>query len=190
MPHAIISLGSNIDKEHNLPRAVALLAAATNVLAVSSVYETIPVGLRDQANFFNAAVLIETGDTPASLKAGLLTDIERELKRVRQADKNAPRTIDLDISWYDDAGLAYDGPDGRPRRVPDPDLLRFVHVALPLTELLPPGATHPDTGEAVQLIAERLQRAAVLDGTPTIWLRDDIDLSSRITATQFPAASG
>jgi 2-amino-4-hydroxy-6-hydroxymethyldihydropteridine diphosphokinase len=190
MPRAIISLGSNIDKERNLPRAVALLAAATDVLAVSSVYETIPVGLRDQANFFNAAVLIETGDTPSQLKAGLLTDIERELKRVRQADKNAPRTIDLDISWYDDASLVYDGPDGRPRRVPDPDLLRFAHVALPLAELLPPNATHPDTGEPVQIIAERLQRAAVVDGAPTIWLRDDIDLAPRISATQLPPATG
>jgi 2-amino-4-hydroxy-6-hydroxymethyldihydropteridine diphosphokinase len=187
MPRAIISLGSNIDKEHNLPRAVALMAAATNVLAVSSVYETIPVGLRDQPNFFNAAVLIETDDTPAQLKAGLLTDIERELKRVRQADKNAPRTIDLDISWYDNASLTYDGPDGRPRRVPDPDLLRFAHVALPLTELLAASTTHPDTGEPVQVIAERLHRAAVIDVAPTIWRRDDIDLTTLVSALVRPA---
>lgn len=179
----ILSLGSNIDKERNLPRAVELLAATGQLVDVSSVYETVPVGLLEQEHFLNAAVLLHTSQTPEQLKRGILTDIETQLKRVRQADKNAPRTIDLDIAWYDDRSLAYGGPDGRLRHVPDPDLLRFAHVALPVAELLPADATHPDTNEPIHDIAERLLRDATRDpAAPEIWRRDDIDLRPLISA--------
>lgn len=181
MHYAIISLGSNIDKEENLPAAVALLAAAEKVVAVSAVYETVPIGLREQDNFFNAAVLLHTDQSPEQLKAGLLTDIERRLKRVRQNDKNAPRTIDLDIAWYDDAQLTYPGPDGRPRHLPDPDLLRFAHVALPVADLLP-DTRHPDTDESLLAIARRLQAAAISAEGDSIWRRDDIDLTPLLRA--------
>ncbi len=177
MHRAIISLGSNIDKEHNLPLAVQLLVETGEATAVSAVYETIPMGLRDQANFFNAAVLLQTQLTPEQLKQGLLTDIEQQLKRVRQADKNAPRTIDLDISWYDDQSLTYQGLDGKTRAIPDPDLLRFAHVALPIADLLPSTAVHPATGEPIAHLATRLLRESTIDGQPSIWRREDMDLS-------------
>lgn len=173
MFQAVISLGSNINKEDNLPAAVGLLAEQATAVAVSAVYETLPVGLREQDNFFNAAVLIETTQSPEELKGGLLSDIERQLKRVRQADKNAPRTIDLDIAWYDGPQRTYPGPDGRLRRLPDPDVLHFTHVALPLADLLPETG-HPDTGESFAAIAQRLQAA---DTAGTIWRRNDIDLT-------------
>jgi 2-amino-4-hydroxy-6-hydroxymethyldihydropteridine diphosphokinase len=171
----VILLGSNIDKESNLPEASRLLAAAGGVTAVSSVFESIPVGLREQPNFFNAAVCIMTSQTAADLKAGLLSDIEQRLKRVRQADKNAPRTIDCDIVLFNNACFDYAGPDGKLRHVPDPDLLRFAHVALPVAELnmtFP----HPETGESLGSIAHRLREQAVLDGRPAIWERPDIRL--------------
>lgn len=181
MPSAVVTLGSNINKEANLPAAVSLLAANEDVVAVSSVYETLPVGLRDQDTFLNAAILLQTAQSPEQLKAGLLTDIERRLKRVRQTDKNAPRTIDLDIAWVDGPQREYPGPDGRPRALPDPDLLRFAHVALPVADVLPE-AIHPDTGESFQAIARRLAKTATTAEGPTIWRRDDLDLRPLLRA--------
>ncbi len=63
------------------------------------------MGKTDQPNFLNAAVLIETDLTAAELKEQVLQVIERELGRVRTADKNAPRTIDLDIALFGDQVL-------------------------------------------------------------------------------------
>ena len=65
----VIALGSNIDKEQNLPAALLLLGELCEVTAVAPIYETIPVGLLDQPNFWNTAVLIKTDLTPEAIKA-------------------------------------------------------------------------------------------------------------------------
>lgn len=175
MNRVVILLGSNIDKETNLPEAVRLLLAGGGVTAVSSVYESIPVGLREQANFFNAAVCLMTTQGAAELKLGLLSDIERRLKRVRLADKNAPRTIDCDIVLFNAECFDYPGSDGKMRRVPDPDLLRFAHAAMPVAELAS-ALPHPETKEPLGVMARRLYEAALYDGRPAIWRRPDIHL--------------
>lgn len=172
----MVLFGSNIDKESNLPEAVRLLVAEGGVSAVSSVYESIPVGLREQSNFFNAAVCLMTSHSAAELKSGLLDDIERRLKRVRQADKNAPRTIDCDIVLFNGECFDYPGPDGKTRRVPDPDLLRFAHAAMPVAEL-DNAFPHPETGEPLGVIAQRLYDRSLHDGRPAIWRRPDVQLS-------------
>lgn len=152
-------LGSNINKDRNLPEAVRLLSLLCRVTAVSSMYESIPVGLREQPNFLNAALITETALSAADLKAGPLSEVERQLKRERQADKNAPRTIDLDIVLFNDQVFDYPGPDGRLRHIPDPDLLRFPHAIVPTAELAP-DMLHPETGEPLQTIATRLTATA------------------------------
>ncbi len=175
MHRVVISLGSNIDKEKNLPAAVTLLSRVVEIVAVSSVYETTPVGLREQPDFFNAAVLLRTDMTAAALKDGPLAEIEQQLKRKRTTDKNAPRTIDLDIALYDESRFEYIPADGRTRHVPDPDLLRFVHCALPLADLLP-NTNHPETGEPLSMLAERLLRETTAAHGDIIRERPDIDL--------------
>lgn len=180
---AIVSLGSNIDKEQNLSTAVTKLAALVNVVDVSSVYETLPIGTAPQENYLNAAVLIHTPLSAEVLRRGPLTEIEQALRRVRSEDKFAPRTIDLDISWYDGTAFDYPGPDGLPRHVPDPDLLRFVHVAVPVAELLPDGTLYPGRTEKVRSISERLLNAPTPTGQPTIWPRPDLDLRQFLSPT-------
>ncbi len=175
MHRVVVLLGSNVDKERNLPAAVRLLAASATVAAVSPVYETAPVGAERSPRFFNAAVLLLTPQTAAELKDGLLSDIERQLRRERSADRNAPRTIDLDIALYDDAILDYTPADGRPRHVPEPDLLRFPHCLQPVADLLP-DLPHPETGEPLGRLAERLRRDYAATYGPTIWPRLDITL--------------
>jgi 2-amino-4-hydroxy-6-hydroxymethyldihydropteridine diphosphokinase len=156
MNQVFISLGSNIDPEKNLPEAVRRLAAQCRVRTVSPVYETKPVGKTDQPNFMNAAVLVETGLTAGELKSQVLQTIERELGRVRTEDKNAPRTIDLDISLFDGEMLEL----GQ-RRIPDPEILQFPHIARPLADLAP-DYCHPETGQTLQEIAQSLPEGGIL----------------------------
>lgn len=172
MNSVILTLGSNIDKERNLPQAVALLREMATVTAVAPVYESAPTGLLEQPNFFNTAVLLHTPLTPAQIKDDLIAAIEHALHRVRQADKNAPRTIDLDLALYNDAVLDYVAGDGRSRHLPDPDIYKFVHVALPIADLLP-GTPHPETGEPFTAIAARLLAKL---GENAIWPRPDVKI--------------
>jgi 2-amino-4-hydroxy-6-hydroxymethyldihydropteridine diphosphokinase len=171
-----IALGSNIDKEENLPLAVRLLAEMCRVRSVSSVYETAPVGLLDQPNFLNAAALVETELDAGRLKAEVLASIEIRLKRQRQADKNAPRTIDADIILFNDQVFSYEAGEGPPRQVPDPDLVKFAHVAIPIAELAPQ-MRHPQTGELLGELAQRLLATTTQAyGRPPLWKRPDIRL--------------
>lgn len=130
-----VSLGSNIEPEANLRRAIQLLWTKCAVKQISSVYRTAPQGFADQADFLNMAVCIETSLAPITLKKDVLDWIECTLGRVRDPhNKNAPRTIDLDISLWDDDVFEY---GEKPWHVPDPDILRFAHVAIPLAEIAP-----------------------------------------------------
>jgi 2-amino-4-hydroxy-6-hydroxymethyldihydropteridine diphosphokinase len=161
MPNqVVIALGSNIEKERNVPLAVELLREMCKVTAVSPIYETEPVGLLNQPNYWNSAVLIQTDLSASQIKQQIISTLETKLKRVRQADKNAPRTIDADIVLFNDAVFDYDGGDGRSRPIPDPDLQKFPHVAVPVADLLP-DFPHPETGEPLGELAKRLLDEAV-----------------------------
>lgn len=130
-----VSLGSNIEPETNLKRAMQLLRMKSAVQAISSAYRTAPQGFVEQADFLNMAVCVETLLDPSTFKKEVLDWIERELGRVRDPhNKNAPRTIDLDISLWNDAVFEY---GEKPWRVPDPAIVRFAHVAIPLAEIAP-----------------------------------------------------
>jgi 2-amino-4-hydroxy-6-hydroxymethyldihydropteridine diphosphokinase len=155
-PHRVfIAMGSNIEAEVNLPRAVALLSERTDVVDVSSVYETAPVGTEDQANFLNAAAVIRTPHSASVLKHQVLSEIEKTLGRVRTEDKNAPRTIDLDIALFD-----YDVLEVGHRHIPDPDIEVYAHLAVPLAEVAP-YYVHPEVGRAIKEIAEGMSTSGM-----------------------------
>lgn len=151
-----LSLGSNIQPEQNLAAALRLLASKCAMQAVSQAYRTPPQGFAEQDDFLNLAAKITTDLTPITLKTDVLDWIERELKRVRDPNnKNAPRTIDLDISLWNAEIFEY---GSKPRRVPDPDILRFAHVALPLAEIAP-DYLHPIENCPLKTIASRFPHA-------------------------------
>jgi 2-amino-4-hydroxy-6-hydroxymethyldihydropteridine diphosphokinase len=175
MNRVYLSLGSNIRKEQNLPAAVRMLRKMGRVVAVSAVYETAPRGTMQQPSFFNAAVLLETPHGPTQIKDELIATIERALDRQRQADRNAPRTIDIDIALFNDEVLDYVPADGRPRHIPDPDLLLSVHAIVPMAEIAP-DKHHPETGQLLSVIAAQLLEEAGKDDA--IWLRKDISLET------------
>ena len=97
MPHeVVIGLGSNIDPEANLEQAVQELKSRFKVSKRSQWTRTKPIGIQDQPDFYNGALLIETELEQQSLKKELKR-IEDILGRDRSFPKFGPRTIDLDI---------------------------------------------------------------------------------------------
>ena len=162
----VVALGSNIEPARYLPQAVRELARLGTVLRVSSVWQSAPVGFTAQADFCNGAVLLETRLAPRPLKAELRR-IEDGLGRVRDpANKNAPRTIDLDIAVYGDLVCQEEG-----LTLPDPDLFRRDFLAFPAAEVAP-DLPCPGTPETLATIAARFP-----DARETLRVRADIPLS-------------
>ncbi len=163
MTTAYVLLGSNVNAEWNLREAVYLLRGQVTLTGVSAVFESIPVGFREQPCFLNAIVSVETDLSPTRLLKTVLRPVEAALGRVRTRNKYGPRTIDLDIILYGERRLICGG-----RRIPDPDLVRLAHVAYPMADLAPE-LRHPETGETMREIAARVDSGGIR-------ARDDIQI--------------
>lgn len=148
MPLVYIGLGANLgDREATLRRAIALLSAETEVevVAVSTLRETDPVGIIEQPRFLNGAVAAETTLGPQALLETLLR-IERELGRVR-SERWGPRTLDLDLLVYGDEIVDEPG-----LRVPHPRVHERRFALEPLAEL-DPALVVPERGVVSELLA-------------------------------------
>ena len=149
MATAFVGIGSNLgDREAHLRSALDLLAAeeGIDVVAVSRLRETEPVGPVAQGPFLNGAVQVTTELPPRKLLARLL-DVEERLGRVR-TERLGPRTIDLDLLVYgdeivDEPGLV----------VPHPRLYERRFALEPLAELAP-ALVVPGRGSVSALLAE------------------------------------
>lgn len=149
MTRAYVGLGSNLgDREATLRVALEQLAAEPGIqlVAVSRVRETEPVGVLDQPRFLNAAAAVETELPPRELLERLL-GIERRLGRARSGPRFGPRTIDLDLLLYGDEAVDEPGLE-----VPHPRLHERAFVLEPLAEL-DPGLVVPGRGPVSALLA-------------------------------------
>ena len=144
---AYIGVGSNIDPEHYVARALAELSAVVEVTGVSTLYQTQPLERPEQADYRNGVWAVRTRRTHRALK-GLLQSIESRLGRRRGADPYASRPIDLDLLLYGEAVVNEPG-----LRLPDPDLYGRAFVARPLLELAPT-LVLPDTGIPLARVVE------------------------------------
>ena len=154
---AIIVIGSNIEKERNIPEAVRLLRRAPGVIVdrVSRVFESHSVGgPPDAPDFFNVAMLVRTDLDIDELRA-VARAVEDELGRVRTSDPNAPRTADVDVVYY---GETAEDRGGKP--IPDPGALEAAHVALPIADAVPEWV-HPVDGRTTLEIAEQIDSDGV-----------------------------
>ena len=132
MVRAFVAVGSNINPAVNVRAAIRALASEAQVTAISTVYLSEPESRPDQSPFYNGVVEIKTGLSPQALKFQVLRGIEARLGRQRTPDKEAARTIDLDLILYDDLVLKTSG-----LVLPDPDIARRPFLAVPLSELAP-----------------------------------------------------
>ena len=153
-----VSLGSNIEPERNIVAAARMLQRHTTVLRRSPVYRTPPQGYRAQAPFLNMAVAVCTGRSPRQFKAEVIDRIETALGRTRDPrNKNAPRTIDLDIAFWGDEALEF---GEKPWQIPEPDIMRYAHIALPLAEIAP-DFVHPVAAVSLREIAAALDATGI-----------------------------
>jgi 2-amino-4-hydroxy-6-hydroxymethyldihydropteridine diphosphokinase len=147
---AYVGLGANLGpREATVLRAVDLLAAEPGIemLELSSLSETEPVGVTDQPAFVNGALALETELPPRELLDALLR-VERELGRVRSGERWGPRTIDLDLLLYADEVVDEPG-----LTVPHPRLHERRFALEPLAEL-EPELEIPGRGKVSDLLAE------------------------------------
>ena len=135
---AFLSLGGNLgDPAASMGAALRMLDAdaATEVVAVSSLYRTPPWGKVDQPDFLNAAAAVSTGLTPRGL-LDVCLDAERKLKRVRQ-ERWGPRLIDIDILVFGELTVHEEGLE-----IPHPRMLERAFVLVPLAEIAPDFLSH------------------------------------------------
>jgi 2-amino-4-hydroxy-6-hydroxymethyldihydropteridine diphosphokinase len=162
---AAIALGSNLassfgDREANLREAVRRIEALGEVRAVSSFYDTEPVGYLEQPRFLNGALLLETELEPRALMRGLL-GVERAMGRIRGGRERVgalakepidkgPRVIDLDLLLYGDWVLW-----AEELMLPHPRMEERRFVLEPLAEIAPEWM-HPVLGVTVRELLARL----------------------------------
>ncbi len=138
-----LGLGANIgDRRKNLETALELLSEKLQIVRVSSLYDTAPVGEIDQPRFLNMVCEVYTILTPAELLE-LAKSIEMKLGRKRSR-RNAPRTIDIDILFYGDRII--ETPEVV---IPHPRLTKRAFVLVPMAEIAP-GFVHPVNGKTIE----------------------------------------
>lgn len=149
MQTAYIGMGANLDdRAATLREAMHRLGTLGTVTAVSSLYETEPVGFLDQPPFLNAVAAVETGLTPIEIVRGLLA-IEDALGRTRSF-RNAPRALDMDLLLLGDARL-----DTEDVVLPHPRMHERAFVLVPLAEIAP-DAVHPSLRQQIAALRAAL----------------------------------
>ncbi len=144
-----IAAGSNIDPENILKRATGTLAQRILLNKSSMFYKTAPLGISPgiKADFFiNGVFQAESNLQPAEIRE-LLRSVEKKYGRIRTADRNASRTLDLDLIIYGNWIIQTDT-----ITIPDPDICIRDFLSVPLNEL-EPGLIIPGTGREISEIA-------------------------------------
>jgi len=148
---AYLGLGANLgNPQETMKQALKELAAqpTIEVVAVSSLYQTAPVGMTDQPNFLNAVAAIQTTLTPQALLTYIL-QLEQQLGRVRKV-RWGPRTIDLDILAYGNEKINHMN-----LTIPHAHLGERAFALVPLAEIAP-DLRLPGESETVREKAARL----------------------------------
>lgn len=151
---AYIALGSNMgDKEAYMRHGVDAIeqSKSCRMIAISEFIETKPYGVTQQPNFLNGCIKMETLYSPDEL-LDFLHEIERSVNRIREG-KWGPRTLDLDIIFYDDSII-----DTAELKVPHMDMHNRDFVLYPLCQIAP-NYFHPVLHKNIHILLEELEKA-------------------------------
>lgn len=147
-----LGLSSNLgDRGVNIKQALAMLAPEITVTKVSPVYETKPMYVEGQPDFFNAVCEAMTELSPEDM----LKKIKSVEKEMGEHEHNAPRAIDIDLLLYGDQII--DTPE---LKVPHPGLRERDFVLQPLSDIAP-DLPDPVTGETVSQLLNELPQSVL-----------------------------
>jgi 2-amino-4-hydroxy-6-hydroxymethyldihydropteridine diphosphokinase len=138
----------------NLRLALARMGTFARLEAVSRLYETEPVGLKEQPTFLNAACRVTTGLEPAALLR-FLKNLEAEIGRRPGGPLGGPRPIDMDILFYGERVV-----EAGDLRIPHPRLAERAFVLAPLCDLAPE-MRHPVLGKSMRELLDAAGEAGV-----------------------------
>jgi len=153
MHQAYLNLGSNIQPEINLVKAVQLLHDYGEIKDVSNAWESKAIGM-DSPNYLNACLLFISPTVRSELKETVIRPIEAQLGRQRSENKYTPRTIDIDIILFDDEPYNH-------------KFWNFAFVIIPLAEIYP-DYQNPITNEDVSQTAIRLREGVWMKMRPEV----------------------
>lgn len=151
MSTAYLCLGSNLgDRGENLNQALSLLSQEINLENVSSIYETEPVGYKDQPSFLNLVCRVTTNLNPWEL-LHLAKTVETTMGRTPSKQANSPRIIDIDILFYNNNIIKT-----QDLTIPHPRLAERAFVLIPLAEIAPE-LIHPELGKSITKLASNIK---------------------------------
>jgi 2-amino-4-hydroxy-6-hydroxymethyldihydropteridine diphosphokinase len=150
---AYLNLGSNLQPESNLPKAINLLSEHGEILKISKAWESEAVGANGP-NYLNTCVLFSTPWRYDKLKDQVTRPIESQLGRIRTEDKYAPRTMDIDIILFDGESC-------------NDKFWNQAFVIIPLAEIYPE-FRNPLTHERIAETATRLRQTIWMETRPKV----------------------
>ncbi len=166
-----LALGSNMgDRRGNLAAALQQLREMMEISAISSIYETEPVGYLEQARFLNMVCSGKTGLSAQELLRRV-KEIEKSLGR-QPTFRNGPRPIDIDILFYDDLRIAQDD-----LTIPHPRMAERAFVLVPLAEIAA-DKVDPASGRTVQELLESVSQDGVQKLAPNLGIALDRDIQN------------
>ena len=166
-----LALGSNMgDRRGNLAAALQQLREMMEISAISSIYETEPVGYLEQARFLNMVCSGKTGLSAQELLRRI-KEVEKSLGR-QPTFRNGPRPIDIDILFYDDLRIAQDG-----LTIPHPRMAERAFVLVPLAEIAA-DKVDPASGRSVQELLEGVSQDGVQKLAANLGIALDRDIQN------------
>ena len=140
MPEVYVGVGSNLNAEENIHKAINLLTEQFGQLKVSPAYLSGAIGFEGD-DFINLVIAFQSNETTAEIRHRL-TQIEIDCGRTRETQRYGPRTLDLDLLLYGDRSLTCNGVE-----IPRPEILKYAFVLRPLSDIAAEHK-HPRTGES------------------------------------------